>query len=333
MKIKFAQLLAVVVLAACSQKQPSEPATPEAATGPIYEIEQINGDLYRARSDNHYTVFLVTSEGTILSDPIKPAFAEWLKAELLSRFDSEVRYVLYSHHHWDHASGGAVFADTAEFVGHEKMIPALARPLPSSYALADERGNSDGAIQRDEAGGSLLTYFDDVDVDGDGNATGNEINRDIVSPTITYSESILIELGGKDVRMVFAGDHHSDDGSIVHFVDESAAFGVDWLNVGGFPRILYGANLDVWVDAVDLMASLGISYIVPGHGPVGSLEDLEAYGQMFRDMRSAIQEAQQAGKGKEEFLASLSLPAYSEWNNYETRVPALAGEAWDLAQP
>jgi glyoxylase-like metal-dependent hydrolase (beta-lactamase superfamily II) len=87
---------------------------------PERSITELRDGLYRAQNNQHYTVFLVTSEGIILSDPISTEFSTWLKAELARRFNTPVRYVLYSHHHWDHASGGAVFADTAEFVGQRR---------------------------------------------------------------------------------------------------------------------------------------------------------------------------------------------------------------------
>ena len=78
---------------------------------PIRSIINVTGDLYRGQDNAHFTVFLVTPDGIILSDPINTGFATWLKAELDSRFDVPVRYVLYSHSDGDHASGGAVFAD------------------------------------------------------------------------------------------------------------------------------------------------------------------------------------------------------------------------------
>ena len=91
---------------------------------PTRSILNVTGDLYRGQDNAHFTVFLVTPDGIILSDPINTGFATWLKSELDSRFDVPVRYVLYSHSDGDHASGGAVFADTAEFVGHENMRDA-----------------------------------------------------------------------------------------------------------------------------------------------------------------------------------------------------------------
>ena len=44
-------------------------------------IVNVTGQLYRAQNNNHYTVFLVTPEGIIMSDPINRDFARWLKAE------------------------------------------------------------------------------------------------------------------------------------------------------------------------------------------------------------------------------------------------------------
>jgi glyoxylase-like metal-dependent hydrolase (beta-lactamase superfamily II) len=100
-------LCALVVASGASAQQP-----------PQRGIVNVTGQLYRAQNNNHYTVFLVTPEGVILSDPINRDFARWLKGEIATRFKVPVRYVLYTHRDWDHASGGIVFADTAEFVGH-----------------------------------------------------------------------------------------------------------------------------------------------------------------------------------------------------------------------
>ena len=102
---------------------------------PARGIVNITGQLYRAQNNNHYTVFLVTPEGIIMSDPINRDFARWLKAEYATRFKVPVRYVLYTHRDWDHASGGVVFADTAEFVGHRLVTDLVvdhSRTLPDA---------------------------------------------------------------------------------------------------------------------------------------------------------------------------------------------------------
>ena len=104
------------------------------AEEPVRSITQLTDNLYRAQDDIHFTVFLVTPDGIVLTDPISTEFSRWLRGELDRRFGVPVKYVLYSHHHWDHASGGAVFADTARFVGQENMLVHLAAPRPENLA-------------------------------------------------------------------------------------------------------------------------------------------------------------------------------------------------------
>ena len=86
---------------------------------PVRVITMIAGDVYRFRNANHYSVFVVTPAGVIVTDPINADAARWLKAEIAQRFKQPVRYVVYSHDHADHISGGEVFADTATVVAHE----------------------------------------------------------------------------------------------------------------------------------------------------------------------------------------------------------------------
>ena len=112
-------------------------ASARAQQQPRRSIVSVTGNLYRAQNNNHFTAFLVTAEGIILSDTIDRDFATWLKSELNDRFGLPVRYVLYSHSDADHASGGEVFADTAEFVGHENMrggVPDGVHPPTTFYS-------------------------------------------------------------------------------------------------------------------------------------------------------------------------------------------------------
>ena len=91
-----------------------------AAQDEDFSIDNIAGEVYRFRHRFHYSVFAVTPDGIIATDPINAAAAEWLKAELKKRYNVPVRYLIYSHEHPDHISGGEVFADTAIVVAHER---------------------------------------------------------------------------------------------------------------------------------------------------------------------------------------------------------------------
>ena len=89
------------------------------------DIVNVAGDLYRFQNDAHFSVFLVTPEGVIATDPINAEAARWLEAEIRERFGREIRYVVYSHDHADHISGGEVFADTATVIAHDKAREAI----------------------------------------------------------------------------------------------------------------------------------------------------------------------------------------------------------------
>jgi glyoxylase-like metal-dependent hydrolase (beta-lactamase superfamily II) len=87
---------------------------------PQRSVTHIVGDLYRFQNQFHFSVFLATPEGIIVTDPINADAARWLKKFLATKFPGKpVRYLIYSHSHDDHISGGEVFADTATVVAHE----------------------------------------------------------------------------------------------------------------------------------------------------------------------------------------------------------------------
>lgn len=96
-----------------------------AQDAPKRAITQIKGDLYRFQNNAHFSVFLVTPEGILVTDPIDKDAAAWLKGELQTRFNKPIKYLVYSHDHRDHIAGGEVFADTAIVIAHENAKAAI----------------------------------------------------------------------------------------------------------------------------------------------------------------------------------------------------------------
>jgi len=95
------------------------------AEEPKREIVQIVGDLYRFHNNFHVSVFLVTADGVIATDPINADAAAWLEEAIRKRFGKEIRYVIYSHDHRDHSAGGEVWADTATVIAHDNTKRAI----------------------------------------------------------------------------------------------------------------------------------------------------------------------------------------------------------------
>ena len=101
---------------------------------PDDEITKLADDVYLFRHKFHQSIFITTPKGVIVTDPISSDAAAWLKAKIKTLTDQPVRYVIYSHHHNDHITGGSVFADTALFVSQaaakQKILQAADPQTP-----------------------------------------------------------------------------------------------------------------------------------------------------------------------------------------------------------
>ena len=304
-----------------------DPRTDEAAEPP-FAIENIAGDLYLARTGTHNAVFLVTSQGVILVDPLREDFAQWLKAELSARFDAAVEYVIYSHHHPDHAAGGGVFADTALFVGHENTAARLGGPLPSNAVLQDGDGN--GTLERSEASGGYLAGFDGYDTDQDGRLTGAEINAGTQPLDVTYTDHMMLTLGESTVELHHPSPAHSDDTTVVLFPQQRAAFTVDFLHVLRFPGTLSSYSVDEYAAAIDTVQALDFDILIPGHGNVGEKSAAAAFTTLLRTLEADIVAGIADGHDRETLQATILLADYADWLLYEERRANLIGEMYTL---
>lgn len=306
--------VAVVVVASSVEAQPRRSITP------------ITDSLYAAVNNNHRAVFLVTDEGVILADPINADFAAWLKGEIQSRFGVPVRYVLYSHHHWDHASGGSVFADTARFVGQENMLADLAMP-PAGAALPEAAramdANRDGRVQRGEASGDLAEAFTLYDADGDGVISGPEAVRgplsDVRAPDLTFADRMTVALGDAEVELIHTGQMaHTNDMSVIYFPGERAAFVVDFISLGRLPfQRLVPGQLNAWLNAIRGVEMLDVDIVVPGHGVVGDLDDVAAHRGYIEELRDQVQAGVARGATLAELQNEILMTPYQDWISYE----------------
>ena len=308
------------------QSEPTSDADGE--DEPDLEITPIQGNLYQFRNGGHNTVFLVTSEGILMTDPISDFTddaALWLKEQLDQRFGVPVRYVLYSHHHLDHASGGEVFADTATFVGHENMLakfepPAADEPLDSFFVGLDADG--DDRLSPDESG-PLASRFDAWDADADGYLSGAELAVEVVDrvrpPDVVFTDRMEVELGGKTVELVYTGSNHTDDMSVVYFPDERVVFGVDFLGAfNGVPTGPFGGTpLQSWIDSYRVVEALDFDVLAPGHGPMGRKADVTLTRMAFEDLRAAVSAGIEAGQSLDEIQQSADLAGYMHYPTYE----------------
>jgi glyoxylase-like metal-dependent hydrolase (beta-lactamase superfamily II) len=117
-------LLAAGAVAAPAMAQSPAPesgaiAIPNPRQG--YEITEIAPGYYSLRFHANRNVFWVTRAGVIATDPGSVEQARVMREEIRRITPLPVKYVIYSHQHWDHVIGGAIFKqEGAKFVSHEK---------------------------------------------------------------------------------------------------------------------------------------------------------------------------------------------------------------------
>lgn len=102
-----------------------------------HSVKNIGDGLYVFRWWVYRNFFLVTDEGVIVTDPLNPKAAKLLQKEIRKVTDKPVKYVVYSHNHHDHISGGNIFKEEgAKFVAHKNVLkelgdhPSPVTPLP-----------------------------------------------------------------------------------------------------------------------------------------------------------------------------------------------------------
>ena len=108
------------------------PAQP-AAQQPMFATTKVEGtdNVYVFRYQNHQAMFIVTPAGVIVTDPIsygRPQAAKAYLDEIRKITQAPIKYLIYSHHHYDHIAGGKVFKDAgATLVSHRKAKERLAQ--------------------------------------------------------------------------------------------------------------------------------------------------------------------------------------------------------------
>jgi glyoxylase-like metal-dependent hydrolase (beta-lactamase superfamily II) len=87
----------------------------------LWETEQVAENVYAFRYSFYRNIFIVTDEGVIATDPLSIEAGPIMREEIRKITDKPVKFVAYSHSHWDHAAGGQAFKDEgATFVAHQR---------------------------------------------------------------------------------------------------------------------------------------------------------------------------------------------------------------------
>jgi glyoxylase-like metal-dependent hydrolase (beta-lactamase superfamily II) len=137
----LAVLFALPALAQAPARAPQQTTKVELADG-----------VYIFRNGNHQSMFIVTPDGVIATDPIaygRPTGGADYVAAIRRVTDKPIKYLIYSHHHYDHIAGGKAFKDAgATIIAHKRAAERLAALKDPATPLPDEVVDDDGRVIR-----------------------------------------------------------------------------------------------------------------------------------------------------------------------------------------
>ncbi len=92
-------------------------------------------------------------------------------------------------------------------------------------------------------------------------------NIELTPPTRTFSGRLDLEVGGRRIELIEVGPAHTQGDLIVHVPDARVVFAADIVFLGSTP-VMWAGPVENWLAALDTIAELGPSVVVPGHGPI-----------------------------------------------------------------
>lgn len=172
-----------------------------------------------------------------------------------------VRWVINTHHHWDHTFGNGEF-ENVDIWGHERCIPALA-----------DYGQATLARLKKMAPGQKAS-FDEVL---------------ILPPNHTVGDEATVTFGGRRIEMRHLGRGHTNNDLVVVVPETDVVFAGDLVENDAPPSFGDAYPLE-WPDTVAALAELVTGQVVPGHGRAADREfvvsqqaDLSSVAELARE--------------------------------------------------
>ena len=301
-------------------------------------------------------VFYVSGEGVVVVDDQFERqrrsgktvdIAPGILAQIRKVTDQPIRYVINTHHHADHAGGNLTFGRLAPIVAqvNERKNLIVTRDgilsrLPGQITRTETDLSAAQSANESARSGQLREQLERQKLQLD-LAKSPDFEKSL--PSITYDEELQIHLGGEEIRLYHFGPAHTDGDTLVHFVHANVAHWGDVFETNSNPAIVLagGASTRGWIEFLDrgLSAVGPNATMIPGHGHVANASDVLKVKQYFIDLRSAIGEAIQSGKTREETVASAvaRFPQYVNFRpgaeRFKTNVATIYDEMKQAAAP
>jgi cyclase len=227
------------------------------------KVTKVAGSVYMLEGSGGNIGASVGDDGIVIVDDQYAPLAEKIQAALKGITDKPVRFVINTHYHGDHTGGNEYFQKQAPIIAHDNVRKRL------------------------EAGGPA----------GNGGTMHMEHKPAVKGalPIITFDHDVTVHLNGEDIRALYFPAGHTDGDSVIFFSKSNVVHMGDDFVTYGFPFIDVdsGGSINGMIDGVEKVLTQVPAdvKVIPGHGPISSVDDVRAYVKMLKETRDAVAKA------------------------------------------
>jgi cyclase len=200
-----------------------------------------------------------------------------------------VNTLINTHSHGDHTHGNFMFAPEAAIIAHDRCRREIIAAGNGSQALFP------------------MIDFGDCPV---------------TPPFVTFEERLKVYVDDLAIELIFVGPAHTTNDIVAWIPERKLLFTGDVIFNGGTPFAI-GGSIAGWLDALDVIAALGVETIVPGHGEVCDakvIDDVRAY---LHFIQESAARGMAAGVAPLELARDLDLGRFAGLHDPERLVPNL----------
>jgi len=227
-----------------------------------------------------------------------------------------VSYVLNSHFHNDHVWGNQAVPLETDIIATKQTRERMAK-----------RGSKEDDWYRQNA---LKNYIEarlefEKTTDPFAKTLAKEIviyNEAIVDtypalryrlPTIAF-DGVLDFYGSKrSVKLISCGAGHSLSDAFLYLPEDQIIFLADLLFIDVHPYLGDGNPVKL-CKILEEIKNMQIKYLIPGHGPIGGLKDLDVILAYIHELEGLVKQALMNGIKLDQLLLSSIPPAYQNWS-------------------
>jgi glyoxylase-like metal-dependent hydrolase (beta-lactamase superfamily II) len=206
----------------------------------------------------------IGSDGNLIVDDQFAPLAEKIDAALQKLNPGKLKFVLNTHHHGDHTGGNAILG------AKEAIIIAQSNVRKR---LSSEANSKKEAL-----------------------------------PVITFDQSASVHFNGEEIKLLHHGPGHTDGDSIIHFTGANVVHMGDQFFNGGFPFIDLnsGGSVEGYLKTVAAVLEKipADAKVIPGHGKLGTVDDLKNFHAMLVETTSLVKKGIAAGKSLADLKAT-----------------------------